>query len=92
MIPVPLSGLVSTEWGLTPNVLRAPSELEDRYGISSSMEEHGLILTTEASVALVPDEALVDQASTLAKQLMGLFLSSCPNSGTEESDVEDGAS
>ena len=52
----------SPEGVLPPNVLRALSELEDRYGTSSLIGEQGLTTTTEASLVsdtLVPDEALV---------------------------------
>ena len=82
-------------------MVQAWSEMEDWYGTGSLTGEQGLAPATEASGALVLDEAFLDlvtpegvpnQASTLAEQLMELSLSSCPKGGTEDSDIEEGAS
>ena len=85
-------------------MIQAWSELEDRYGTGSLTGEQELTLATEASDATgapVLDEAFmdlltpegdIDKASTLAEQLMEMALSSCPDSGAEDSDIEDGAS
>ena len=59
--------------------------------------EQGLTLATEASGAPAPDEVFLDlrggqdHASISAEQLMELSLS-CPDSRSEDSDIEDGAS
>ena len=59
--------------------------------------QQGLLLIMEASGVLVPDEAFADldvpersqiQASALAEQLVELSLSSCPDNGVEDSDIE----
>ena len=84
-------------------MLQALSELKDQYGFSCPMGEQGLALTTTASDVsgtLVPDKVLMDldipadqdqdQASMLAEPLGERSLPSCPNSGMEESDAEDG--
>ena len=76
------------------------NELGAQYGCGSLTGEQGLVLTTEAcgaSGALAPLEAFSnldvqsqDQAFALASRIMELALSSCPDSRSEASDVENG--
>ena len=80
------------------------SELEDRYSFGLPAGEQGLALATEASDisgALVPGEALMDldipegdpdQGLVSGEPLGEHSLSSGPDSGTEDSNVEDGVS
>ena len=89
---------------LPPNVLEALSELEDRYSFVLPTGDQGLALATETSDvsgALVLGELLMDldvpegnpgQALMSAEALCEHSLSSCPDSGTEDSVIEDRAS
>ena len=74
-------------------MLEALSELEDCFCFSHLTGAQGLALATETEVsgALVTGEAPMD-LDVPVRGLSQDSLSLCPDSGTEDSDVEDGAS
>ena len=99
----PVKVLSPLKGELPPSVLQALSELEDCYSFGPSPGAQVLTPVTETMVsgALGLDETPMDldmplgtagQDLTLAGAPGGCFLSLCPDSGTEDSDVEDGAS
>ena len=80
---------------LLPNVLKALSELEDRYSFGPPTGAQGLTLATETEVsgALGPGETLMDldvpveglsQDLASVRPLGECSLSSCPDSGTDD--------
>ena len=78
-------------------MVQALSKLDAWYGSWPQTGQHGLIQATEASGAPVLDEVFSDvevpegsqdQAYASTEWLMELALSSCPYSGSEDSDLE----